>query len=120
MNISFDKPKVIYKDDNGKYKIGISKKRQDGSYENAYFPIEFNKGDVLDNKSVVNIKNAWFTFYKWEYEDKKGTTFFIKCNDYEVVEVLEAKRDNIETTDKVDPYAEFGSEYTLTDENLPF
>lgn len=111
MNIVNDKPVMVFKNEN-KYIVGISKKKQDGEYENAYIKIEFNKGIELEDKTLIKIKNAWLSFYNWEYEGKKGTTFFIKCNDFEEVAEL-VKTNN-------DPYKEFGEQLEISDEALPF
>ena len=81
MNISNKYPVMVFKnEDNGrvKYAAGISRKEQDGTYVNASFQIQFNKGVELPNQTKILIKNAWLSFYNWEFEGKKGTTFFIK------------------------------------------
>lgn len=92
----------------GKYSIGISNKKQDGTYDNAYIPIQFNKGVELENGTDIYIKNAWLSFYKWEYDGKKGTTFIIKCNDFSKVdEVIESS--HFEDV-KEDPFKEFGED----------
>lgn len=99
MNIENKYPVTIFKNENGKYVVGISNKKQDGSYENAYFPIQFNKEVELENKTKIYMKNAWLTFYKWEFEEKKGTTFYIKCSQFDLVEDKQEE----------DPYANFGT-----------
>ena len=67
MNISNDKNVMIFKQDK-KYVVGISKKNKNGEYERAYFPIQFNQGVELENKTLIKIKNAWLSFYNWEKE----------------------------------------------------
>lgn len=59
---------IIFRNDhdspNGKwytYATGVSNKRQDGSYVNAYLDVRFRKGVVLENKSKINIKNGFLT-----------------------------------------------------------
>lgn len=107
MNIVTDRQVKIFKKEN-KYTVGLSNKKQDGSYENAYFPIQFNKGVELEDKTKIYIKNAWLSFYKWEYQDKKGTTFFIKCSDFETVgETIEKAKE------EVDPFLEMGMEVDI-------
>lgn len=114
MNITNDREVMIFKKED-KYSVGISKKNQNGEYEKAYFPIQFNRDVELENQTLIKIKNAWLSFYKWEYEDKKGTKFFIKCSDFDVVEKKETN-----------PFADFGattevqSQFEITDEDLPF
>lgn len=121
MKIEFNNLVKVFKDDNGKYKIAVSRKNQNGTYDKAYFQIEFNKGDLIDNGAMIKINNAWLSFYNWKYQDKKGTTFFIKTNDYEVQKAELVVDENVET----DPYEDFGNkvsqeELELTDEDLPF
>lgn len=69
MNIIEDKEKVIYRNEiNGKisYSIGISKKKEDGTCENAYLPCRFRKDVSLENKTKIKIKQAWVDFFKIE------------------------------------------------------
>ena len=124
MNIINDKPVMIFKREDGKYVVGVSKKNGE-EYENAYFPIQFNKGVEVHNKTQIKIKNAWLSFYNWNYEDKKGTTFFIKCSDFE--EIGEA----FNPVTKVSPLDNFdtgfiktestiGSFVEIDDDSLPF
>lgn len=116
MNIINNRPIMVFKKDN-KYNISISKKKQDGSYETAYMKIEFNKDVELKDRQLINIKNAWLDFYNWEYENKKGTTWFIRCSEFE-----------IENKQEENPYAEMktkvesdiGEEIRIEDDELPF
>lgn len=111
MNI-VEKEIMIFKNENGKYSFQVSKKNQDGSYDKAYFPIQFNKDIELENKTLIKIKNAWLSFYNWEYEEKKGTTFFIKCSEFEEIEKQE-KLSN-------ETFKEFGETIEISQEELPF
>ena len=100
-----------------KYTIGISKKDQDGNYTNASMPIQFNKDVEIADQTKITIKNAWLSFYKWEYQDKKGTTFFIKCTDFE----KEMDERDLHTTTKSDPFKDFGDSIEIDpSEDLPF
>ena len=45
------------------YRVGISKKMQDGSYQNGYLDVQFKKDIIVENKTKINIKSAWLTFY---------------------------------------------------------
>lgn len=124
MNIEQKYPVMIFRKDN-KYTVGISNKKQDGSYENAYFPIQFNRGVELEDKTKIYIKNAWLSFYKWEHEGKKGTTFFIKCSDFETIDqtIERIKKENSEEPQD-DPYSMFGNSVTVEEldqmPDLPF
>lgn len=114
MNITFNRPlKVFIDEKTGKTKISISKKNIDGTYENAYINIEFKKDTKIKNNQLINIKNAWLSFYKWEYQNKKGTTWFIKCNDFEEVKATTEENENPDQE-----YIDFGNSIELEDEDL--
>lgn len=116
MNISNNYPVMVFKKEN-KYTVGVSNKKQDGTYENAYFPIQFNKDVTLEDKTKIKINNAWLSFYKWEFEDKKGTTFLIKCNDFEIIEESnEAPKKEVK--EEVDIFADFGNSISIEDDFL--
>lgn len=110
MNIVNNYPVTIFKNEDGKYVVGLSNKKQDGSYENAYYPIQFNRDVELENKTRIYIKNAWLSFYKWEYEGKKGTTFFIKCSQFELADTKEEPK---QEEKGLDPYEVFGNSITV-------
>ena len=57
------------------YSIGISRKKDDGSYEKAYFPVQFKKDVVVENMTKIDIKNAWFSFYASKDDPKKKTVY---------------------------------------------
>lgn len=82
--VSNRKEKIFRKDFNGKpiYKIGLSKKNQDGSYTNGYMLCSFKKGTNIQDKSFIMIKSAWLDFYLKE----KETIPYIFINDYELIE----------------------------------
>jgi len=62
------------------YKVGISKKMQDGSYQNGYIDVQFKKDIVLENKTKIKIKSAWLTFYM----NKENITVpYIFINEFE-------------------------------------
>ena len=65
MNIESDKEKTIYRNEvNGKalYSIGISHKKQDGSWENGYMTCRFPKDADIPNKTKIKIVNDCIDF----------------------------------------------------------
>ena len=62
-------------DDRPAYSIGISKKKEDGTYDKSNFPVQFKKDVVLDNMTKIDIKNAWFSFYASKDGTKKPYLF---------------------------------------------
>ena len=123
MDIISNRPVMIFKRDN-KYNVGISRKKKDGSYETAYMKIEFNKGIELEDRQLITIKKAWLDFYNWQYQDKKGTTWCIRCSEFETKNKEDIQEDNTqdnpyeEMSTKVE--SDFGKQIQIEDEDLPF
>lgn len=68
------------------FKIGISKKRQDGTYENGYIPVQFKKNVDVPDKTKIYIRDAWLSFYNKEESINgamlKKTIPYIFINDF--------------------------------------
>ena len=43
------------------YATGVSSKRQDGTYANAYLDVRFRKGVVVEHKAKIDIKDGFLT-----------------------------------------------------------
>ena len=133
MNLSSDKEFLIFKNDKG-YTTTIGKKNSDGSYDNAYIGIQFNKDVQLENRTKIKIKNAWLSFYKivkeLKGETQTTTVFFIRCSDFEIVEEAEKEVANSGKKEEKNPFEEFGDniktefdvgeQIQITDDDLPF
>lgn len=92
MNVSNDYPVMIFKNDNGYYSIGLSKKNQDGTRANGYMPCQFKKGVELENQTRIYIKSAWLNFY---IKDNK-TMPYVFINDYQLVaDVIEESKTSL-------------------------
>lgn len=118
MNIQTDKMQMVFRRDTDygtNYTIGMSRKKQDGTYDNAYFPVQFKKNVELENKTNIYIKDAWLTFYKTK--DMK-TIFYIFINDFNTVhdEANEFKNASIKTETK----ALDSLGVVIQDSDLPF
>lgn len=90
MNIIEEKEKTIYKNEkDGKvsYAIGLSRKKEDGTFDLGYLPCRFKKDVKLENKTKIKIKQAWLDFYKVE----KKTFIYIFINDFEKAEQQQEK-----------------------------
>ena len=114
MNIEETKPKTIFRNEvNGKvlYSIGISHKKQDGTWENGYMSCRFPKEADIPNKTKILIHNAWLDFYVKD----KVTHIYLFVNKYEIVED-DVKISNNNTSE----YDNENSDIQLTDEDLPF
>jgi len=108
MDIISNRKETIYRRDFENktfYSIGIAKKKQDGSYENGYADVVFNKDVVLENKAQIIIKKAWLDFY---VKDKK-THLFIRVSEFEKVKE-EKKQDGWDSAKNIE----------IDDDELPF
>jgi hypothetical protein len=117
MNITTDKDVMIFKKDN-KYSVAVSKKNPNGEYEKAYIKIEFNKDVELEDKTLIKIKNAWLSFYNWEYKGKKGTTFYIKCSEFVKSERIYDPYDIFANNTKTE--FDVGQQVQIDESDLPF
>ena len=112
MNIIEDKVKVVFrKDINNKasYSIGLSKKKENGEYENGYIPCRFKKDVTLENQTKIKIKSAWLDFYKVE----KKTFIYLFINEFEKVGEQKEEQKSVDNF-------EAGKDIELTDDDLPF
>lgn len=68
IRVTGEKVMIFRNEYNGKtfYNAGISKKLQDGTYENGNMPIVFKKDVEIPNSTKINILDGFITFYKKE------------------------------------------------------
>lgn len=59
---------MIFKNDKGNYRIGMSKKDRNNQYFNGYMNCRFKKGVDVANQTKIIIKNAFISFYLREKE----------------------------------------------------
>ena len=122
MNIESEKPKTIfkYKTKDGKefYSLGLSKKKQDGSFENGFISCRFKKDVQLENKTKIQIKSAWLDFYVKE----RITNPYIFINEFEIVEQEEKAEPKEEVNEFSTLHATTENQDTiqLDDSDLPF
>lgn len=120
MNISNDYPVMIFRNEyEGKifYKIGLSKKKQDGSYESGSMTCQFKKDVNLEDKTKIYIKKAWLTFYK---NKDNATIPYVFVNEFETVSETIDNSKVIAKQEADDPFKDFGEEVALLDDDLPF
>ena len=111
MEIISNRYETIYKNEfDGKvsYAIGLSKKKEDGTYENGYMPVRFKKDVSLDNKTKIKIKQAWIDFYKIE----KKTFVYLFINDFE--------KEQQEKQEQSKDIWNSGKNIEIDDDELPF
>lgn len=91
MNLSINNAMIFVNEVEGKkhYKTGISTKKQDGSYENAYIDVKMPKDTNLQNQTKINITKGFLTFYNYyDMKTKKPykTVWYIVVLEYNKVE----------------------------------
>lgn len=126
MNIQDDKQFTIYeKEINGAkyYRLQMSKKVQDGSYQNGYIDVKFAKCEPPKNRDRIYLKNAWISFY---LSKDKHTIPYVVCTEYETAEqVIRDSKKDIVKQDAEDTYKDLGTsvkmeDIEIDDELLPF
>jgi len=126
MNIQDDKQYMIFaKDYQGKmfYKIGLSKKEQNGKYINGYLDCKFAKCEPPKNRDRIYLKKAWISFY---LSKDKHTIPYVVCTEYETTEqvIRDSKKDIVKQEVKEDNpddlFKEFGEEHKDDEFELPF
>ena len=125
MNIQDDKQYTIYeKEINGVkyYRLQMSKKMQDGSYQNGYIDVKFAKCEPPKNRDRIYLKRAWISFY---LSKDKHTIPYVVCMEYETAEqvIRDSKKDIVKQevkNDSGDLFKEFGEENNDEIYVLPF
>ena len=70
------------------YSTTISRKNQQGEYENAYINLQFKKGVYLNNKTDIEVESAWLKFYM--SGDKP--VFYIFVNEFSLIDESQVVR----------------------------
>lgn len=114
MNITNENKILVFRKDGQygpMYSIGLSKKGQDGKYQNGYIGCKFKNGVELENRTNIYIKNAWLTFYL----DKSNKTVpYIFINEFTTVEqTIEQAKEEVKQNN--DPFEEFSKEANLNE-----
>lgn len=107
MRSHFEGGTTVYRHDyNGKafYSIVESQKDMDGKTEYGYINAKFRKGVELDDKTRIDIKDGWLTFYR----KGKETVQQVFIKDFEVAKPV---------TPEVEPEQTY---FESVDEELPF
>jgi len=100
----------------------MSKKMQDGSYQNGYIDVKFAKCEPPKNRDRIYLKRAWISFY---LSKDKHTIPYVVCMEYETAEqvIRDSKKDIVKQevkNDSGDLFKEFGEEHNDELYELPF
>lgn len=110
MNITSEYPVMVFKNDNGYYSLGLSDKKQDGKYVNWYKNCQFKKDVVVEDRTNIKIKKAWF-----KCNDVNGRKYeYIFISEFEIVN----NKQNEQVSEQVEQ-APF-TNYNVSDNELPF
>ena len=105
MNITSKDTMIFVKEDENlkkHYRAGLSTKKQDGSYDNAYIDVRMPKRTNIENKTKINITKGFLSFYNYkDKDDKQHTIWYIVVQEYttdnqEVYVVENIKAENLE------------------------
>lgn len=91
------------------YKIGLSKKDQNGKYINGYIDCRFRKDADIDTSKKIYLQDCWLDFYIKD----KTTKLYMFVNKFDYAE-------DVIKQEVKDPFEEFSEEIELKDEDLPF
>lgn len=116
MEVISNREEMIFRNErDGKvsYAIGLSKKKDDGTYERGFMPIKFRKGIELKDRTKIKIEEAWMDFFKIE----KKTYPYIFINKFVFQTDFEAIKQVSDREIKPNDKTNFESS---EDDNLPF
>lgn len=96
MKVISDREEMIFRkefEDKVSYSMGLSRKKEDGTFENGYIPVRFRKDTELKNQTKIKIEEAWIDFFKVE---KKTIPYifinkFSLPNDFEAIKQVQDK-----------------------------
>lgn len=99
------------------YNIGLSKKNQDGGYDNGYIQARFIKGVELENKTKIKVKDSWLSFNK----NERKTFPFVFINEFETLAEPKPEEKNPfqQMSENIKTEANF-EQIEIQDSDLPF
>ena len=67
------------------YATGVSSKRQDGTYANAYMDVRFRKGVIVENKTKIDINDAFFTVREYVVNGETKKKIELMILDFKII-----------------------------------
>lgn len=109
---------TIYKNQYG-FSISDHQKQQDGTVNKFYVPVRFKSG-LAEPKDRDYISIEGFTKPFKTKEGKLSINYFVM--DWTLINSKKEDAETLQTNaeEKTDPFAEFGQEVIINDEDLPF
>ncbi len=97
MNITSKNTMIFVKEDENlkkHYRAGLSSKKQDGTYDNAYIDVRMPKGTDIEDRTKINITKGFLSFYNYkDKDDKQHTIWYVVVQEYNKQE--ETKDDEV-------------------------
>lgn len=115
MKVISEREETIYRNEsNGetRYSIALSKKKEDGEYENGYMKVVLRKGVSIPNKSKIKITDAWLSFNTFNNK----TYPYIFINNFDLIDKPVNQFENMKT--KIE--SDIGQQIKIDDDMLPF
>lgn len=84
------KLKVYYRE-NGYFTRLVKFNRITNEWESAFVYLQFKKGINIPNKTIINVKESWLSFYTSKKSNK--VVLYIFINDFNVLEEEEELKD---------------------------
>jgi len=116
MEVISNREETIYrKEFEGKptYSVALSKKKEDGTYENGYMKVVLRNGVSIPNKSKIMIKSAWLSFNF--FNNKTYPYIFIDNFD-----LISKPEENQFTNMRTKIESDIGEQIKITSDDLPF
>lgn len=93
MNITSKNTMIFVKEDENlkkHYRTGLSSKKQDGTYDNAYIDVKMPKGTDIEDRTKINITKGFLSFYNYkDKDDKQHTIWYVVVQEYTMQEQLQ-------------------------------
>lgn len=70
------------------YATGVSSKRQDGTYANAYLDVRFRKGVTVENKTKITINDAFLTVREFTVNGVTQKKLELMILDFDIVDAV--------------------------------
>lgn len=85
-----------------RYRASIGKKDKEGEWDNGFIDVQFKKGVKIPDRSKIDIRNGWLTFWK---NSQGFPVWYIFVNEFDFVD-----------GENAEPQAAFAE----VDEDIPF
>ena len=89
MNFESNYKLKVYSKENGYFTRLVKFNKITENWETAFIYLQFKKGVEIPNKTTINVKNSWLSFYTSKKSNKVVTYIFI--NEFDILSNEDAK-----------------------------